>query len=68
MTTMKKPCDQSGIPGSRTLAGISDNELIGRIRKLSLRERETVLSILSCLIEIDRRRLYLPRGYSLCML
>ena len=28
------------------------------------RERETVLSILACLIEIDRRRLYLPRGYS----
>jgi len=53
-----------GIPGSRTLGGISDKELLGRIRKLSDTERETVLLILVHLIEIDRRRLYLPRGYS----
>ena len=53
-----------GIPGTRTLKGISDRELLSRIRKLSETERATVLSILAHLIEIDRRRLYLPRGYS----
>lgn len=53
-----------GIPGTRTLKGISDRQLLSRIRKLSETERATVLSILAHLIEIDRRRLYLPRGYS----
>ncbi len=53
-----------GIPDTRTLKGISDRELLGRIRKLSDTERKTVLLILAHLIEIDRRSLYLPRGYS----
>ena len=52
------------IPGSKALKSVSDSRLLSRTRKLSERERETVLSILVHLIEIDRRRLYLPLGYS----
>jgi hypothetical protein len=69
--TMKttKPTSSSSrstrtIPGSRALKGISDKALLSSIRKLSETERATVLSILVHLIEIDRRKLYLPRGYS----
>ena len=53
-----------GIPGARALNGISNRQLLSRIRKLSETERKTVLSILVHLIEIDRRRLYLEMGYS----
>ncbi len=52
------------IPGSKALKSISDKALISSIRKLSYTERKTVLEILVHLIEIDRRKLYLPRGYS----
>ena len=54
----------ASIPGSKALKSVSDKSLLSRTRKLSERERETVLSILVHLIEIDRRRLYLPLGYS----
>ena len=59
-----KPTSSSSIPGSRALRGISDRELLSGIRKLSEKERRAVLSILVHLIEIDRRGLYLPMGYS----
>lgn len=52
------------IPGSRALKGVSDRKLLNDVRRLSDKERETVLSILVHLIEIDRRRLYLEMGYS----
>ena len=52
------------IPGARTLKDISDKALLSGIRRLSDRERETVLSILVHLVEIDHRRLYLPLGFS----
>ena len=52
------------VPGSRMLKSISDSELLSGIRKLSETERRTVLSILVHLVEIDRRKLYLPMGYS----
>jgi hypothetical protein len=45
MTTKKKPCNLSRIQGSRKLGSISDKELIGRIRKLSLEERERLCSL-----------------------
>jgi len=53
-----------GFSGTRSLKGISDRALLSSIGKLSERERKTVLSILLHLIEIERRRLYLSRGYS----
>ena len=52
------------VPGSRTLKSISNRQLLSSIRKLSETERRTVLSILVHLVEIDRRKLYLPMGYS----
>ena len=53
-----------GIPGARALSGISNRQLLSSIRKLSETERKTVLSILVHLIEIDRRNLYVPMGFS----
>jgi len=53
-----------GIPGARALKGISSRQLLSRIRKLSETERKAVLSILIHLIEIERRKLYLPLGFS----
>ena len=52
------------IPGVKALGSISDRRLLSRIRRLSDRERETVLSILVHLVEIDRRQLYVPLGFS----
>ena len=52
------------IPGAKKLKGISDRALLSGIKKLSKTERETVLSILVHLVEIDRRRLYVPLGFS----
>ena len=54
----------SSIPGARALKGISGRQLLSRIRKLSETERKAVLSILVHLIEIERRKLYLPLGFS----
>jgi len=58
------------IPGAKALEGISGRALLSGIRKLSRSERETVLSILVHLIEIDRRGLYAALGlsslYELC--
>jgi 5-methylcytosine-specific restriction endonuclease McrA len=56
--------DVKGIPGASALKGISNKALLSGIRRLSETERETVLSILVHLIEIDRRGLYLPLGFS----
>ncbi len=62
--TRKGTSVPGAIPGSRVLKSISDRELLSGIRKLSETERRTVLSILVHLVEIDRRKLYLPMGYS----
>jgi hypothetical protein len=56
--------DLKGIPGASDLKGISNKALLSGIRRLSETERETVLSSLVHLIEIDRRKLYLPLGFS----
>ncbi len=52
------------IPEVKALKGVSNRALLSGIRKLSETERKTVLSILVHLIEIDRRKLYLPLGFS----
>ena len=54
----------STFSGTGNLMGITDKALLSRISKLSETERTTVLSILLHLIEIDRRKLYLSKGYS----
>jgi hypothetical protein len=45
------------------LAKLSDNELIKRLEILSEKERKTTLDVLLHLIEVDRRKIYLQRGY-----
>ncbi len=52
------------IPEVKALKSVSNRALLSGIRKLSETERKTVLSILVHLIEIDRRKLYLPLGFS----
>ena len=56
--------DPMSDPGIRALESISDRALLRKIHKLSDCERKTILSILLHIIEIDRRELYLPMGYS----
>jgi 5-methylcytosine-specific restriction endonuclease McrA len=46
------------------LSKLSDKELIHRLETLTQKERQTTLEILLHLIEVDRRSLYLPRGYA----
>ena len=45
------------------LRHLSDRDLISSLKKLIRTERETTLSILEHLGEVDSRRLYLPLGY-----
>ena len=47
-----------------TLHKLSDTDLLARLEKLRGTEREIQLEIINYLIELERRRLYLPRGYS----
>ncbi len=67
-TTKSSICSSSRstktIPGAKALKSVSNRALLSGIRKLSETERKTVLSILVHLIEIDRRKLYLPLGFS----
>ena len=43
---------------------ISDHELLGDLQKLTIKERRLEALVLLYLSEIDKRRLYLPLGYS----
>ena len=47
-----------------SLSTISDNRLVRQIESLRGRERKILAGVLRHLVEIERRRLYLPRGYS----
>ena len=47
-----------------SLSTISDNRLVRQIESLRGKERKVLAGVLRHLIEIERRRLYLPRGYS----
>ena len=59
------------VPASRTparscpasLRGLSDRELLARVKDLVSRERAVTLEILVHLIEVERRRLHLGLGY-----
>jgi 5-methylcytosine-specific restriction endonuclease McrA len=48
----------------RSLRSLSDNTLLSRLHKLITREKQTTLSILLHLAEVDRRDLYLEYGFS----
>jgi hypothetical protein len=51
-------------PGSAVLRGLSDRELLSRVKDLVSRERAVTLEILAHLIEVERRRLHLGLGYA----
>jgi 5-methylcytosine-specific restriction endonuclease McrA len=48
----------------RTISGLSDRELLFRVKDLVARERSVTLEILVHLIEVERRRLHLGLGYA----
>jgi hypothetical protein len=48
----------------RSLSGLSDRELLSRVRDLVSRERALTLEVLVHLIEVERRRLHLGLGYA----
>ncbi len=47
----------------RSLSGLSDRELLSRVKDLVSRERAVTLEVLVHLIEVERRRLHLGLGY-----
>ncbi len=47
-----------------SMSSLSDNRLIRQIESLRGKEQKVLAGILRHLVEIERRRLYLPRGYS----
>jgi hypothetical protein len=51
-------------PGPSCVRGLSDRELLARVKTLVARERAVTLEILVHLIEVERRRLYLGLGYA----
>ena len=48
----------------RTLSGLSDRELLSRVKELVFRERAVTLEVLVHLIEVERRKLHLGLGYA----
>ena len=53
----------SGFSGLAALSGLSDRELLDRVKALVSKERVTTLEILLHLIEVERRKLHLSLGY-----
>ncbi len=49
---------------NRSLASLSDKSLLSRLHKLVTREKQTTLSVLEHLGEVDRRDLHLEYGFS----
>lgn len=43
---------------------LSDNDLLERLKTYRGAERAVLLKILGCINEVERRRLYVPRGYA----
>jgi hypothetical protein len=59
---VSRPSDST--PRIRSLSGLSDRELLSRVKDLVSRERAVTLEILVHLIEVERRRLHLGLGYA----
>ncbi len=49
---------------SKSLKTLSNNELVRKLERLSGTERELLVQMLRYLVEVERRELYSPRGYS----
>ena len=48
---------------TKTLRHLSDESLMTRMDSLACQERHLTLNVVTSLIEVDRRKLYLPYGY-----
>jgi hypothetical protein len=48
----------------KSLQGLSDKDLLSRLHKLVEKEKALTLEVLAHLAEVDRRELYLGKGYS----
>ena len=59
---VSRPSDSTG--QRRTLSGLSDRELLSRVKDLVSRERAVTLEILIHLNEVERRRLHVGLGYA----
>ena len=46
------------------LARVSDDELVDEMRRLVASEQRATARLVACLAELDKRRLYLPLGYT----
>jgi 5-methylcytosine-specific restriction endonuclease McrA len=60
-STRLDPSSRPGHPG-RSLSGLSNGELLSRVKDLAARERAVTLEILLHLIEVERRRLHVGLG------
>ncbi|MCK5548518.1 MAG: hypothetical protein KAI64_05860, partial [Thermoplasmata archaeon] len=56
-------CSRNTSARGDSLKRLSDNDLLERLDRLRGNERAVQFEILKYLSEVDRRRLYLPRGY-----
>ena len=52
-----------GVMNTKSITKLTDNELVKKLEKLGGTERELLVKMLGYLIEVERRELYLPRGY-----
>ena len=50
--------------GAGSLKKLSDSDLFSRLKKYRGSERVVLVKILHCINEVERRRLYVPRGYA----
>ena len=61
---VSRSCSADSAPPLRSLSGLSDGELLSRVKDLVARERAVTLEILVHLIEVERRRLHVGLGYA----
>src|SRR5438445_7584886 len=48
---------------TQSLFGLSDHDLVQKVRELAIREREATLTLILHIAEVDRRRLYRRSGH-----
>ena len=54
----------SGAPITTTVSGLSDRHLVQRLKELTAVEHQLEVVVIDHLRELERRRLYLPQGFS----
>ena len=61
---VSRSCSPQSARELRSLSGLSDRELLSRVKDLVARERAVTLEVLVQLIEVERRRLHVGLGYA----